>query len=166
MFSSKTSEWETPQEFFEYWDDIYYFTLDPCCTKETAKCKKFYTKEDDGLSKSWAGERVFMNPPYGREIGNWIKKAWIETEYNENTFVLALIPARTDTKWWHNYCMYAERVYFIKGRLKFTKWYMYEGMYIPDILINNSAGFPSAIVVFSKGFMPPSFDSFDWRNEI
>ncbi len=73
-FSSKTPEWETPQNLFDELNEKYYFTLDPCATKRNAKCKKFYTKEDDGLSKDWNGEVIFMNPPYGREIGKWIKK--------------------------------------------------------------------------------------------
>lgn len=80
-FSSKTNEWATPQDFYDKLDKEFNFTLDPCSTKENAKCKKFYTKEDDGLSKSWEGETVFMNPPYGREIKYWIEKAYTEV-YN------------------------------------------------------------------------------------
>ena len=75
LYSSRTSEWETPQKLFDELNKEFHFTLDPCATKENAKCKKFYTKEDDGLSKDWLNERVFMNPPYGREIGKWVKKA-------------------------------------------------------------------------------------------
>lgn len=74
-FMSKTPEWATPQKLFDELNAEFHFTLDPCATKENAKCEKFYTKEDDGLSMSWEGERVFMNPPYGREIGKWVKKA-------------------------------------------------------------------------------------------
>lgn len=73
-FSSKSDEWETPQQLFDSLNDEFGFTLDPCCTKENAKCEKFYTIEDDGLSKSWYGDVVFMNPPYGRGIGHWVKK--------------------------------------------------------------------------------------------
>jgi len=79
-FSSKTNEWATPQNFFDMLDNEFNFTLDPCSTKENAKCKKFYTKEDDGLSKTWIGESVFMNPPYGREIKKWVEKAYTETD--------------------------------------------------------------------------------------
>jgi len=67
--------WSTPQDFFMELDEEFDFTLDPCCTKDNQKCEKYYTKEDDGLSKSWDNEYVFMNPPYGREIGKWVKKA-------------------------------------------------------------------------------------------
>jgi len=73
-FSSATPEWATPQELFDQLNKEFNFTLDPCATKENAKCPKFYTKEDDGLSRDWTGEKIFMNPPYGREIGKWIKK--------------------------------------------------------------------------------------------
>jgi site-specific DNA-methyltransferase (adenine-specific) len=75
MFSSKTPEWSTPQDFFDELDKEFNFTLDPCATKENSKCRKFYTKEDDGLKQDWDNERVFCNPPYGREIGDWVKKA-------------------------------------------------------------------------------------------
>ena len=97
-FSSKTDLWGTPQYFFEKLNDEFNFTLDPCATPENAKCEKFYTKDDDGLSRSWDGERVFMNPPYGREISHWMKKA-----SESKALVVCLVPSRTDTKWWHEY---------------------------------------------------------------
>ena len=100
--SSKSNEWETPKEFFEELDREFHFTLDPCCTKETAKCQTFFTKEDDGLSQSWEGHTVFCNPPYGRELSKWIKKAY-EEAHKPNTKVVMLIPARTDTKAFHIY---------------------------------------------------------------
>lgn len=74
-FSSQTNEWATPQDFFDKLNNEFHFTLDPCATKENAKCSKFYTQADDGLSKSWDNEIVWCNPPYGREIGKWVKKA-------------------------------------------------------------------------------------------
>lgn len=165
MFSAESVEWETPQIIFDYLDNIYRFTLDPCCHKKTAKCKKFYTKQDDGLSKSWKGETVFMNPPYGREISKWIMKAWEESEMDDITIV-CLVPARTDTKWWHNYCMFADKITFIKGRLKFNKWkYVYtsSGKRYINIVDTNSAPFPSAIVVFNGSLSRTTYKSFDWR---
>ena len=132
MFTSKTPEWSTPQDLFDRLDKKYHFTLDPCCTHENAKCEKHYTKEDQGLNQSWAGEVVFMNPPYGREI-----LVWMENAYNESlggTTVVCLVPSRTDTKWWHDYAMKGE-IEFIRGRLKFGG-------------CKNNAPFPSAIVVF------------------
>ena len=134
MFSSKSNEWETPQDFYNSLNLKHGFTLDPCATAESAKCSKYYTIEDDGLKQSWGGEVVFMNPPYGREIKSWIKKAYEESR-KENTKVVCLIPARTDTKYWHEYCMKAHEVSFVKGRLKFGE-------------SKNSAPFPSAVVVF------------------
>jgi len=141
MFSSKSAEWETPQKLYDYLNLEFRFTLDPCATSESAKCDKFFTKEDDGLSKNWEGERVFVNPPYGRDIKKWIKKAYEEGQ-KLNTTVVCLIPSRTDTKYWHEYCMKAWKMYFIKGRLKF------ENRYNTSVL--SSAPFPSVVVVFKN----------------
>ena len=135
MFSSNDQTWETPQEFFNKLDKEFNFTLDPCCTEETAKCKKYYTPRENGLIQDWTNETVFMNPPYGREISDWLKKAYEESL--KGTLVVCLIPSRTDTKYWHDYCMKASEIRFIKGRLKFGN-------------SKNSAPFPSAIVVFNN----------------
>ena len=140
MFSSKTVEWTTPQDFYDRLNQEFNFTLDPCCTDETAKCGTYYTEADDGLAQPWAGHSVFMNPPYGRSIKDWIRKAYEESR-KPNTVVVALIPARTDTRYWHDYCMEASEIRFIKGRLKFGE-------------SNNSAPFPSAVVVFGSGSNP------------
>ena len=94
MFSSATNEWPTPIEFYNKLDKMYRFSLDPCCTKESAKCPHFFTEEDDGLAQSWQGHTVFMNPPYGSEIKHWVKKAYEESQ-KHMTLVVALIPART-----------------------------------------------------------------------
>src|SRR5690625_3063082 len=133
-YSSKTNEWATPQCFFDRLDEEFNFTLDPCSDGLNAKCEKFFTQEDDGLTQSWAGESVFMNPPYGRVIGEWIKKAYEESK--KGAMVVALIPARTDTRYWHEYVMKADEIRLIKGRLKFG-----DG--------KNNAPFPSAVVVWN-----------------
>jgi phage N-6-adenine-methyltransferase len=133
-FSSASNEWETPIAFFEQLDDEFCFNLDPCCTITTAKCREYYTKDDNGLSKSWAGKRVFMNPPYGREIGLWMQKAYTEKQ-NGADVVVCLVPARTDTAWWHDYAMKAKEIRYIRGRLKFNGH-------------KNSAPFPSALVIY------------------
>lgn len=131
MFSSKTCEWETPIEFFKELDARYHFTLDVCATRENAKCEAFFTREDDGLAQKWHGV-CWMNPPYGREIGKWVRKAY-ETALQGAT-VVCLLPARTDTAWWHDYCMHGD-ITFIRGRLKFGG-------------CANPAPFPSAVVLF------------------
>lgn len=136
MFSSKSDEWATPQALFDKLNQSYKFTLDPCATAQTAKCSKYFTLEDDGLSKSWANENVFINPPYSNVAG-WVEKAYKESLENNATCVL-LIPSRTDTKWFHRFCMQADVVQFVKGRVKFEN-----GSGKP-----NSAPFPSMIVVF------------------
>ena len=135
MFSSKTGEWTTPQDFFDKLNWRFGpFDLDPCANCTTAKCANFFTEADDGLAKDWGGFTSFVNPPYGRGIEAWIKKSYEESR-KKDTRVVMLIPARTDTKYWHQYVMKADEVYFIKGRLKFGD-------------SDNSAPFPSAVVVF------------------
>ncbi len=128
-FSSKTPEWATPQQLFDFLNKFYHFNLDPCATKENAKCKKFFTKEQDGLKQNWGGYRVFMNPPYGKEIGKWVAKA-----VTSSTLVVMLLPARTDTKWFHEHIYKKCEIHFLKGRLKFGNQ-------------KNSAPFPSMLVV-------------------
>ena len=147
MFSSKSSEWETPQDFFDKLNKEFKFTLDPCCTHENKKCEKYYTMEEDGLSKSWKDEIVFVNPPYA-DIGRWVKKAYEESA-NNNAAVVMLIPARTDTKYWHDYIMeMATAVYFIKGRLKFYNKVIADYTGKNDL---SPAPFPSVVVVFDMG---------------
>jgi phage N-6-adenine-methyltransferase len=149
MFSSKSNEWATPQDFYNKLNAEFGFTLDPCATPTTAKCSSYYTVDDDGLSKDWSGHTVFMNPPYGRKQKDWIEKAFQEGE-KTGTTVVALVPARTDTKAWHNYCMKATEIRFIKGRLKFGQ----------GTNKTNSAPFPSAVVVFS-GSPPPKITAME-----
>ena len=132
-FSSATDEWATPQDFFDKLMATYRFTLDVCATAENAKCADFYTKEDNGLTKYWAG-RCWMNPPYGRDIKYWVKKA-CKSARDNGALVVCLLPSRTDTAWWHDYVLPYGEVTFIRGRLKFGG-------------AKNSAPFPSAIVVF------------------
>lgn len=135
MFSSKKDMWETPQNFFEELDREFNFTLDPCATPENAKCKKYYTVKEDGLKQDWQGETVFCNPPYGRAIRNWVKKCYQESR-KPNTTVVMLIPARTDTIYFHEYIYKkAREIRFVKGRLKFGN-------------SKNSAPFPSMVVIF------------------
>lgn len=137
MFSSKTDQWATPQAFFDELNAEFKFTLDPCADEFNHKCGKYFTKEDDGLSKDWGGEVVFCNPPYGREIPLWVKKCFDEVYSGNCLCAVMLIPARTDTQYFHRYIYHKAEVRFIKGRLKFGD-------------SQNSAPFPSMVVVFRK----------------
>jgi phage N-6-adenine-methyltransferase len=130
-FSSKTDMWATPQAFFDKYNEIYKFDIDVCAIAENAKCQKYFTPKENGLSQEWTGN-CWMNPPYGREIKKWVKKAY-ESSLDGAT-VVCLLPARTDTAWWHDYCING-KIEFIRGRLKFGN-------------AKTSAPFPSAVVTF------------------
>lgn len=133
-YSSKTDEWATPQDFFDQLDKEFHFTLDPCANEQNHKCKKFYTKEQNGLTHDWGGHTVFCNPPYGREIGKWVKYSY-EQSRKENTTVVMLVPSRTDTRWFHNYIYGKAEIRFVKGRLKFGN-------------STSGAPFPSMVVIY------------------
>jgi len=133
-FMSKTNEYETPQHFFDKLNHAFKFTLDPCATKANAKCEKFYTVKENGLLQSWKDEVVFMNPPYGRSISKWVEKAYTESR-DSNATVVALIPARTDTAYWHEFIFNKAEVNFLRGRLKFSN-------------MKSGAPFPSALVLY------------------
>ena len=120
MFSSKSEEWGTPQDFFDKLNEEFNFTLDPCADELNHKCTNYYTKEQDGLSKSWRGETVFCNPPYGRVLKDWVKKCYEESR-DPNTVVVMLIPARPDTSYFHDYIINKAEIRFIRGRLKFSE---------------------------------------------
>jgi phage N-6-adenine-methyltransferase len=132
MFSSKTDMWETPQDFFDQLDAEFHFETDVCATDENAKCERYFTPEMDGLKQEWTGV-CWCNPPYGRQIGQWVKKA-----AESNATVVMLIHARTDTAWFHDYIYGKAEIRFVRGRLKFG------GSKI-------NAPFPSMVVVFRGG---------------
>jgi phage N-6-adenine-methyltransferase len=131
-FSSRTYLWETPQWFFDVLNREFNFDLDVCAIPANAKCARFYTPEVDGLRQAWRGV-CWMNPPYGREIGLWMRKAYESSL--EGATVVCLVPARTDTAWWHEFAVKASEIRFLRGRLKFGG-------------SQNSAPFPSAVVIF------------------
>lgn len=137
MFSSETEDWSTPQSFYDELNKEFNFTLDPCATPENRKCHNYFTKDEDGLKQDWQGFTVFCNPPYGRAIKDWVKKCFYESK-KPNTTVVMLIPARTDTKYFHEYIYHkSKEIRFIPGRLKFGN-------------SKNSAPFPSMVVIFSE----------------
>lgn len=136
MFSSKSPDWETPQDFFDRLNAEFNFDLDVCATSDNAKCEKYFSPLDNALAQKWEGI-CWMNPPYGRQIQRWVKKAYESSL--EGATVVCLLPARTDTRWFHRYCLAGE-IKFIKGRLKFGK-------------DSGNAPFPSMIVVFRPKYV-------------
>jgi phage N-6-adenine-methyltransferase len=131
MFSSKSDTWETPQKLFDKYDAIYRFETDVCALPENAKCKNYFTPEEDGLKQEWTGV-CWCNPPYGKRIGQWVEKG-----AKSFATVVMLLPARTDTKWFHDYCLPLGKIEFLRGRIKFGG-------------CKHNAPFPSMIVVFGR----------------
>ena len=134
MFSSETDLWATPQAYFDTVAKEFPFALDVCAMPENAKCPKYFSPETDGLTQEWHGV-CWMNPPYGRVIGKWVKKAYESAK--DGATIVGLLPARTDTKWFHDYIYGKSEIRFIRGRLKFGG-------------CANSAPFPSMLVIWGK----------------
>lgn len=149
VFSSNRDDWSTPKALFRMLDDEFAFTLDPCASPDNAKCDRYFTELDDGLAQPWDGV-VFMNPPYGRTIGDWVRKAHDEAQ--RGATVVCLIPARTDTAYWHDYVMRADEVRFLRGRLHF------DGDHERTA---HNAPFPSAVVVFRPPARFPRMSSME-----
>ena len=135
MMSSNRDDWETPQDLFDNLDKEFGFVIDAAASPENAKTDVYFTKEDDGLVQNWT-ETTWLNPPYGRVISKWLKKAYEESIKNRIT-VVVLMAARTDTKYFHDYVMKASEIWFVKGRLRFVG-------------APTAAPFPSMIVVFDS----------------
>ena len=141
LFSSKNMNWCTPQEFFNELNAEFHFALDAASTEKSAKCPKYYTPKEDGLKQPWTvddGGSVFCNPPYGKQIGEWVRKAYEEAK--RGITIVLLIPSRTDTAYFHNYIYGKAELRFIRGRLKFTD---------EDGNTKKSAPFPSMIVIYN-----------------
>lgn len=137
LFTRESDEWATPQPLYDWLNRSFTFTLDPAASDENAKCPEYFTAEEDGLAQSWAGARVFLNPPYSN-VGDWVKKAVHEVTTAQATVVL-LTAARVDTRWFQDYILgKANEVQFLPGRVQFDR---------PG-KVANSAPFPSVIVVF------------------
>ena len=131
--SSATGMWETPQDLFDRLSRVFHFDLDVCATAENAKCDRYFSEQDNGLNQPWDGV-CWMNPPYGKTISQWMRKAYEESR--KGATVVCLVPARTDAAWWHDWAMKGD-IHFLRGRLKFGN-------------SKYNAPFPSAIVVFSE----------------
>lgn len=129
----RTDEWDTPQDLYEKLDAEFGFNLDPCSTDENKKCVLHYTKAEDGLKQDWGGCRVFCNPPYS-ETKLWVRKAYHESR-KPNTIIVMLLPASTDTRWFHRYIYHRTEIRFVRGRVRFSN-------------SNANAPFASMIVIF------------------
>jgi site-specific DNA-methyltransferase (adenine-specific) len=116
-YNGNGREWATPPEVFEPLNAEFGFTLDACATPQNAKCQRYFTEATNGLTQSWSGERVFMNPPYGREIYAWTAKARHEAKHG--ALVVGLLPASTDLAWWHDDVVGHAEVRYIRGRVRF-----------------------------------------------
>lgn len=136
LYSSKSENWETPQALFDDLNNKFNFEWDLCASPDNAKCINFYSKDNDGLKQIW-DKTSYMNPPYGRGIDQWVKKAYEQSNKHKNTIV-CLLPVRSDTKWWHNYVMKSSIIFLLDKRLSFQK-----------TGANNKAPFPACIVVFN-----------------
>lgn len=135
LYSSKSCEWETPQALFDKLDSEYHFTLDVCADEQNHKCQQYFTIQDDGLAHEWSG-RCWMNPPFGRGIKAWVQKAYDEVQRGNAELVCCLVPVRSDTAWWHDFCMHGE-IHFIRGRIRFSN-------------SQNNAPFPCCYVIFKR----------------
>jgi site-specific DNA-methyltransferase (adenine-specific) len=148
MLTSNNSDWATPKTLFDSLDKEFHFTLDFCATEKSKKCQRFYSKEQDALKQNPKGEVIFCNPPYGREIGKFVKKCF---ELSKTNIIVMLIPARTNTNYWHTYIydstkhVFRVPVRFLKGRVKFC------GLNTRGEWIENQpCTFPSCIVIFGR----------------
>ena len=138
LLSTGRDDWCTPQDFFARLDEEFHFALDAAALPETAKCALYYSPEENGLTQSWdVGGAVFVKPPYGRAIGAWVQKAHDESQ--KGVTVVMLLPARTDTAYFHEYIYGQAEIRFIRGRLRFAR---------PDGTVMDAAPFPSMVVVF------------------
>lgn len=147
LFSSKESNWGTPQDFFDELNAEFHFELDAAATDRMAKCERYFTPETDGLAQPWTvseGRAVFCNPPYCRETAKWVKKAYEEAQ--KGTTIVMLLPSRTDVGWFHDYILGKAEVRFLRGRLKFTDG---EGQ------AKDSAPFPSLVAIYRRETVSP-----------
>lgn len=151
-------DWRTPRALYDLLNEEFEFTTDAAANDDNHLADHYFTPERSAFTESWAGLRVFCNPPYGRVITDWIQKGYQEGfGYIEGLcaeVVVMLIPAKPDTAYWWRYCRYGQ-VRFLPGRLKFD----------PPVGVDaapNSAGFPSAVVVFGGTYRAETL-YWDWR---
>jgi phage N-6-adenine-methyltransferase len=146
MGSSERMDWPTPRATFAQLHAEFAFTVDACASPGNACLPRYWTETDEGLMQPWEGERVWMNPPYGRQLPRWMEKAWNESRVAD--LIVALVPSRTDTRWWHEYAMDAEEIRFVRGRLRFHG-------------AVNAAPFPVSLVIWRGSPSPSRLSSSD-----
>lgn len=146
-----STEWETPQAFFDTLNEEFHFTLDACASDDNAKCLCYFTAHHDGLDRDWSNDTIWMNPPYDRTVGKWVAKVYREAQ--KGSTVVVLIQARSaDTQMWHDYVMRASEWRLVKGRLQFLK----------DGKPGTGSNISSIVVVFRPGCTgPPLVRSID-----
>jgi site-specific DNA-methyltransferase (adenine-specific) len=146
------TDWGTPGWLFEWLDSVFGFTLDAAAAPHNAKCARFFSIEEDGLAQSWAGEVVWLNPPFGAELARWMKKA-MEEHRQHGCTVVCLVPARTCTGWWHEFVLPAARVVFLRGRIPFLR---------PDGTPARPAPFSPALAIYQLG-EPPNLEGLELK---
>lgn len=134
---SRGSDWGTPQNLFDILNQEFHFTLDSCASKWNAKCKKYFTEKDDGLKQDWGNNVIFMNPPYGKVLNDWMSKAYHSSL--SGATVVCLVPAATDTNWWHRFALKGE-IRYLRGRPRFVT---------PEGTWQQTFS-PSVIIIFNK----------------
>lgn len=139
LFTSNKEDWETPVYFFNSLNEKYHFKWDLAASDNNAKCNNYFTRDDNSLEQNWGGldGNLFINPPYGRELKLWVKKA-AETHLKDDQYLVMLIPSRTDTSYWHDYIFNHAEIEFLRGRLKFEV----------DGVSKDPAPFPSALIIY------------------
>jgi phage N-6-adenine-methyltransferase len=150
-FNVKTIEWATPLDFFKPLNDEFNFTLDVCANKDNKKVDRCFTLIENGLIQCWKDNICWMNPPYGRDMIKWLEKAKYEADYFGVTTV-CLIPARTNTSWWHNICLKAAEIRFVLGRPKFGD-------------ATHGLPLPLAIIVFAPNIKVCKLGTYDWKRK-
>lgn len=156
--TNQRNDWSTPWPLFRLLDEEFNFTLDAAASIDNAKCKRFFSEEQDGLTQSWAGERIWLNPPYGKETPRWVEKAFRETQSGNCELAVCLVVPRTDTEWWYLFAQYASEIRFLKGRVAFED---------PTSGKRSSPQDPSCLLVFRFGWAgPPDVSFWDWKKKL
>ena len=146
LFSSENHDWETPGDLFHAVNQEFKFDLDAAANESNAKLGSFISPTEDALSLDWSlkGKSIWLNPPYGRTIGKWLKKAYCESLKGCTVVVLTMV--RSDTKWWQEWAMKAAEIRLIEGRVHFKRGQE-----------SGPSPAPSALIIFDESKRVPQF---------